>query len=126
MALRARPGLAPRLRLTGDMDSLGAFRDYLGGKKLAKGTALCLLWTPDGALEVAASTGDRAPASFAAPDAADLRIESAGLARALFEVYLGSAPASPGARTAWAAGARALLATETVKRDTRKGGGKGT
>lgn len=118
--------LAPRLRLTGDMDSLGAFRDYLGGKKLAKGTALCLLWTPDGALEVAASTGDRAPASFAAPDAADLRIESAGLARALFEVYLGSAPASPGARTAWAAGARALLATETVKRDTRKSGGKGT
>lgn len=118
--------LAPRLRITGDMASLEQFRAYLGDKKLVKGTTLCLLWTPDGALEVTTSTGARAEASFAAPDAADVRIESAGLARALFEVYLGSSPASPDARAAWAAGARALLATETVKRDTRKGGGKGT
>lgn len=36
------------------------------------------------------------------------------LGRALFEVYLGSNSVVPQARSAWAQGARALLATEQV------------
>ena len=52
----------------------------------------------------------------------DLEIASPSLCRALFEVYMGSAPVSPEARAAWAAGARALLRSEDVRRDTRRGG----
>jgi hypothetical protein len=45
------------------------------------------------------------------------------LCRALFELYLGSESIVPEARSAWAAGARMLLASEQVRRDSRKGGG---
>ena len=53
----------------------------------------------------------------------DLRIESAGMCRALFEVYMGSKPVIPEAKAEWARGARALLETEEVRRATRKSGG---
>lgn len=52
----------------------------------------------------------------------ELRIESPMLCRALFETYLGSESVVPDARSAWAAGARSLLASEQVRRDTRKSG----
>ena len=52
----------------------------------------------------------------------ELRIESPMLCRALFETYLGSESVVPEARAAWAAGARSLLASEQVRRDTRKSG----
>lgn len=45
----------------------------------------------------------------------DLRVEAVSLGRALFEVYLGSNSVVPDARTAWAKGARALLATEQAR-----------
>ncbi len=51
-----------------------------------------------------------------------LRVESPMLCRALFEVFLGSESVVPDARAAWAAGARALLSSEQVRRDTRKSG----
>jgi hypothetical protein len=115
--------LAPRLRLSGDTASLDKFKAFLSDRKLAKGTVLALLWRPEGVLDVAiASDPDRAAATFASPDAAGVSISSPGLCRALFEVYLGDSAVSPDARAAWARGARALLATENVKRDTRKGG----
>lgn len=52
----------------------------------------------------------------------ELRIESPMLCRALFETFLGSESVVPDARAAWAAGARSLLASEQVRRDTRKSG----
>jgi hypothetical protein len=51
-----------------------------------------------------------------------LQIASPGLARALFELYLGDASLVPDGRAAWAGGARELLDSETVKRETRKAG----
>jgi hypothetical protein len=53
---------------------------------------------------------------------AQLRIPSPGLARALFELYLGDSSVVPEGRPAWAAGARELLDYDAVKRDTRKAG----
>lgn len=53
---------------------------------------------------------------------ADLSLASASLCRALFEVYLGSSPVVPEAKKEWAKGARALLDSEKVRRDSRKGG----
>ena len=51
-----------------------------------------------------------------------LRVDSPMLCRALFEVFLGADSIVPDARSAWAAGARALLSSEQVRRDTRKSG----
>ena len=44
------------------------------------------------------------------------------LCRALFEVFLGADSIVPDARSAWAAGARTLLSSDQVRRDTRKSG----
>ncbi len=52
----------------------------------------------------------------------ELRVESPMLCRALFEVYMGSDSIVPHARAAWAGGARTLLSSEQVRRDTRKSG----
>jgi hypothetical protein len=51
-----------------------------------------------------------------------LSVASAGLCRALFEAYLGGSSVVPDVRGTWAAGARALLDSDRVRRDTRKGG----
>lgn len=53
---------------------------------------------------------------------ADLSIPSPSLCRALFEVYLGASSVIPEARKEWAKGAKALLESDKVWRDTRKGG----
>ncbi len=122
-ALEAAMGA--RVRLVGEGASLAAFSDFFGGRKLTKGTAIMMLWRPDGRVEVAtcADGAGRGVAAFAAPDAPELAVNAPGLGRALFETYLGEASVVPAGRAAWAQGARALLATEEVKRDTRKGGG---
>lgn len=46
----------------------------------------------------------------------ELRIRSVAMCRAMFELFVGSAPVVPDARTAWVAGAKALLESENVKR----------
>jgi hypothetical protein len=56
------------------------------------------------------------------PRLPQLRIKSAGLARALFELYLGDGSVVPEGRGAWAAGARELLDSDSVNRATRKAG----
>ena len=53
----------------------------------------------------------------------DLTIESPGLCRALFEVYTGSSTVVPEAKKAWADGARRLLESDEVRRNSRKSGG---
>ena len=52
----------------------------------------------------------------------DIRIESPGLCRALFEVYLGSNSVVPDAIGVWAEGTKKLLDSEEVRRATRRGG----
>jgi len=52
----------------------------------------------------------------------DIRIESPGLCRALFEVYLGSNSVVPDAIGVWAEGTKKLLESEEVRRATRRGG----
>lgn len=49
-------------------------------------------------------------------------LKSQGFSRALFELFLGEASIVPAARAVWAAGARELLESDIVKRETRKGG----
>lgn len=52
----------------------------------------------------------------------DLRIESSGMCRALFEVFLGSNTVVPDAIPTWAEGTKKLLESEEVRRATRRGG----
>ena len=52
----------------------------------------------------------------------DLRIESSGMCRAMFEVYLGSNTVVPDAIAVWAEGTKKLLESEEVRRATRRGG----
>lgn len=49
----------------------------------------------------------------------DLRIESPGMCRALFEVYLGGSSVVPDAIPIWAEGTKKLIESEEVKRATR-------
>lgn len=48
--------------------------------------------------------------------------DSKGFPRALFELFLGEASIVPAARGVWAAGAKQLLESEQVKRESRKAG----
>ena len=117
--------LAPKLRLMGGeaAAALKKFEEFFSARKLTMGTSLALLQRVDGGLDVAVCADRaRAAAAFASPDAPALRIDAPGFGRSLFEVFLGDSTVVPEARKAWAQGARALLATEQVKRDTRKGG----
>lgn len=105
--------LRPRMSLAGDLSSLEKLRDYfMNAKKLTKGTNIVLLYRTDATLDVLVKIGEEQPVSIASPT----------LCRALFEVYLGEASVVPEARKEWAKGARALLESEKVKRDSRKGG----
>ena len=117
-ALEAAMG--ERVRLVGEGASLDAFSAFFGGRKLTKGTAILMLWRPDGKVEVATCADPgQAVSAFAASDAPQLAVDAPGLGRALFETYLGDASVVPAGRAAWAAGAKALLESEEVKRDTR-------
>ena len=70
-------------------------------------------------LQSCRSSRIRGPRLQATPD---LRIESPGMCRALFEVYLGSNTVVPDAIHVWAEGTKQLLDSEEVKRATRRGG----
>jgi hypothetical protein len=111
--------LRPRMALTGETAILEQFRAFFGEKKLGKGTNIVLMYRTDATLDVAVR-GSR-PESWAA-ETPGLSIPSPSLARALFEVFLGEKSVVPDARKEFANGARALLESEKVRRDTRKGG----
>ncbi|DBB11970.1 TPA: hypothetical protein ACH3X3_006096 [Trebouxia sp. C0006] len=99
--------LTPRLSVTGEIGTLNKFKQFFDGKSLEKGSDILLLWKKEGVLEVQA----------------DLKIDSPGLCRALFEVYTGSNTVVPEAKKAWAEGARQLLDSEEIRRSTRRAGG---
>lgn len=48
------------------------------------------------------------------------RMHSEGFSRALFELFLGGESVVADAKPVWAAGAKELLESENVKRETRK------
>lgn len=112
--------LEPRMRLTGEMATLDKFKQFFDGRTLEKGTQIVLLWRVEGILEMTVRTAeDGTDYTRATPD---LRIESPGMCRALFEVYLGSNTVVPDAIHVWAEGTKQLLDSEEVKRATRRGG----
>jgi Chalcone isomerase-like len=111
--------LRPRLSLGGELGVLKSFKEFFESKKLTKGTTITLLSKNDNALEIVLRSRPGEDYSSATPD---VSIPSAGLCRALFEVYLGSNSVVPDAKREWAKGAKELLDSDRVRRDTRKGG----
>lgn len=113
--------LTPRLSVTGEMSTLNKFKQFFHGKSLEKGTNVLLLWKTEGSLEVLVKSDPVSQDySQAQPD---LKIDSPGLCRALFEVYTGSNSVVPDAKVTWAEGAKLLLDSDEVRRSSRKSGG---
>lgn len=110
--------LAPRMRLMGDTSSLDQFKQFFQDKSLTKETNIVLMYRTDGSLDVAVRPGRADWANMVA----DVSIASAGLCRGLFEMFLGSESVVPDARKDWASGARKLLDSDDIRRQTRKGG----
>lgn len=112
--------LTPRLSVTGEIGTLNKFKQFFDGKSLEKGSNILLLWKKEGVLEVVAKSHPSGEDySQVKPD---LTIDSPGMCRALFEVYTGSNTVVPEAKKAWAEGARLLLDSEEVRRNTRRAG----
>ncbi|KAI8471992.1 MAG: chalcone isomerase [Monoraphidium minutum] len=114
--------LAPRAKITGDTAPLQQFVSFFASKQLPKDTQVVFVWPLKGgeAGELQAEILAPGDAKDLVTTAPELRVPSPGLARALFELYLGDASITPEARPAWAAGARELADCDAVKRDARK------
>jgi hypothetical protein len=80
------------------------------------------LWTKAGDLQVVVLDEAAAASTQLEKVAPKDILKSPGFSRALFELFMGEASIVPGARACWAAGAKELLESDIVKRDTRKGG----
>lgn len=114
--------LAPRAKITGTTAELQQFVSFFSARQLPKDTQVVFVWPLKGA------EGGELQAEVVAPGeskdlvatAPELRIASPGLARALFELYLGDASVVPEGRPVWAVGAKELLEYDAVKRDTRR------
>jgi hypothetical protein len=111
--------LTPRMSLTGELSVLKEFQTFFQEKKLTKGTNIVLMYRTDATLDVVVRS--ERPADWSNM-VGDLSIGSPSLCRALFEVFLGEKSVIPDARKEFANGARALLESDKVRRDTRKGG----
>ena len=85
-------------------------------KKLTTGTEILLFWNVVGDTEVLVTPSAADSYVSAKPE---LRIRSLSLCRGLFEIFLGSEPAVLAGRAVWAAGARSLLESDNVKRNTK-------
>lgn len=111
--------LRPRMALSGDMGSLQKLQEFFMAKKLTKGSVVVMVYRVDGSLDVVVQ--DKRGAGFETK-VPDMCIDSAGLSRALFEAYLGSQSIVPDGRVAWAEGARKLIESDKIRRQTRPGG----
>lgn len=81
---------------------------------------MIFFWTYAGDLEVElVEAGSNVNLETVAPKN---RIPASGLSRAFFEMFLGSSAVVPAAIPKWVAGAKELLESENVKRDSRKAG----
>lgn len=83
------------------MDDSDELRDFFLSQDLKKGTRVSLAWQPT------ASEGDTA-LTIDIGGKADISLKSQEFAQAVFDVYLGDGPVSPGALDAFKAGAAAL------------------
>lgn len=106
--------------LPAELQKLETFSSFFQGQQLSKGSVVTLLYRTDATLDVTLSS-PKQPADLSTAQAS-LCIKSASLCRALFETFLGESSVVPEARAVWAAGARQLLASDDVRRDTRRGG----
>lgn len=111
--------LRPRMALSGDMGSLQKLQDFFMAKSLSKGTVINLVYKLDSSLDICVR--ESRPNSFES-EVPDICIESASLSRALFETYLGASSIIPDAKREWAEGAKKLLESDKIRRDTRPGG----
>eukprot|EP00878_Enallax_costatus_P033878 GHUV01037454.1.p2 GENE.GHUV01037454.1~~GHUV01037454.1.p2 ORF type:complete len:134 (+),score=50.27 GHUV01037454.1:761-1162(+) len=114
--------LKPRMQLTGDLASLEKFTGFFEGVKLSKGTQVMCLWTKTGKLHVVVLDAAAAASTDLEKLVPQDKLQSEGFARALFELFLGQQSVVADARPVWAAGAKELLESEIVKRETRKAG----
>jgi hypothetical protein len=104
----------------GELDKLATLNGFFEGRKLPTGTQVIFFWTSAGDLELEiVEPGASVNLETIAPKN---RIPASGLSRAFFEMFLGSAPTVPEAIPLWVAGAKELLDSENVKRDSRKAG----
>lgn len=111
--------LRPRMALSGDLGSLQKLQEFFMSKKLTKGSVVVLVYRVDGTLDVVVREARGAGFDTVVPD---LCIDSAGLSRALFETYLGSQSIVPDGRATWAEGAKKLIESDKIRRQTRPGG----
>ena len=107
--------LKPRMALSGDMGSLQKLQAFFTGKTLSKGAVVVLVYRLDGVLDVVVREGR---GGLEGVGMADLSVESAGLSRAIFETYLGGKSIVPEGRAVWAEGARKLIESDTIRRQT--------
>jgi hypothetical protein len=80
------------------------------------------LWTKGGNLEVVVLPEAAAASTDLEKIAPKDVLKSPGFSRALFELFLGENSIVAAARPVWAAGAKDLVESEQVKRESRKGG----
>lgn len=135
--------LEPRLKLMGALGDLEKFKSFFMAKQLDKGTNIAMLVRTGETLDVVVTPSKESSyamvrrhiyhrfqavgtsrlcillASQATPE---LSIVSAGLCRSLLEVFLGSNTVVPEAKREWTRGARSLLSSDEIRRDSRKSG----
>ena len=104
------------LLLLGETAQLNEFMALFQAKKLTTGTEILLFWNVVGDTEVLVTPTAAGSYVSAKPE---LRIRSLSLCRGLFEIFLGSESAVPAGRQVWAVGARSLLESDNVKRNTK-------
>lgn len=114
--------LGPRVKITGESAALQQFISFFTTQQLPKDTQVVFVWPlkASGEAELQGEVvrpGDNRDLVATAPE---LRISSPGISRALFELYIGDASLVPEGRAAFVAGAKELLDSENVKRETRK------
>uniref|UniRef100_A0A7S3QJQ2 Chalcone-flavonone isomerase family protein n=1 Tax=Dunaliella tertiolecta TaxID=3047 RepID=A0A7S3QJQ2_DUNTE len=115
--------LVPRMKLAGEMDKLEEFKAIFQGKNLVEGTEVAMFWNVGtDELDVLVTPPQQQGFRDYANLQPEKKIKSSSLSRGLFEVFLGEDSVTPLARIEWAKGARNLLESEQVRRETRQGG----
>jgi len=129
IATAIEEAIAPRMRLMQQGSVMDEFLGYWRSRAeaMGKGSNVVLFFTQTGTLNMAvksAAEGDEEISGNVnwlsmVPEKA---IESPALFRALLEVWLGENGVVPAVKPIFAAGAKALLESENIRRQTRKGG----
>ena len=119
--------VAPRMRLMQQSSTMEEMLEYLRSRAdaLTKGANLVLFFTQTGSLNAAIKgpSGEEISGKVNwLSGVPEKNIESSSLCRALLEVWLGESGVVPGSKPVFAAGAKALLESENIRRETRKGG----